>query len=382
MPRRIVTAAAATLFSAGLVAAYTQPAPAAPREAAVPATAAVSADVLNAMQRDFNLTADQALARIQFDDRAARTEQQLRGALGARFGGAWVNAEADQFVVAVTDAAAADTVRAAGATPTVVTRSERQLDSIKSTLDKRAGRMPASITGWYVDVASNTVVVESTAGTAKSASAAVAAAGVPADAIRVVPRVSAPRTLFDLRGGDAYRINGTGRCSIGFPVSGGFVTAGHCGGPGTRTQGANRVAQGTVQGNSFPGSDYGFVRVNANWTPRGVVNDYSGGTIAVRGSREAATGASICRSGSTTGLHCGRIEAKNQTVRYQQGTVFGLTRTDVCAEPGDSGGSWISGSQAQGVTSGGSGDCTFGGTTFFQPVNEILSVFGLELATS
>ena len=32
-----------------------------------------------------------------------------------------------------------------------------------------------------------------------------------------------------------------------------------------------------------------------------VVNDYKGGTVAVRGSTEAAVGAAICRSGSTTG---------------------------------------------------------------------------------
>ena len=37
--------------------------------------------------------------------------------------------------------------------------------------------------------------------------------------------------------------------------------------------------------------------------------------------------------------------------------------------------------QAQGVTSGGSGNCTVGGTTYFQPVNEILSAYGLSLVT-
>jgi streptogrisin C len=59
-----------------------------------------------------------------------------------------------------------------------------------------------------------------------------------------------------------------------------------------------------------------------------------------------------------------------------------MTQTTVCAEPGDSGGSFFSGDQAQGVTSGGSGDCRGGGTTFFQPVNEILQTFGLSLNTA
>jgi streptogrisin C len=53
-----------------------------------------------------------------------------------------------------------------------------------------------------------------------------------------------------------------------------------------------------------------------------------------------------------------------------------------CAEPGDSGGSVISGNQAQGVTSGVTGNCTSGGTTWFQPINEILSTYGLSLTIS
>jgi hypothetical protein len=58
-----------------------------------------------------------------------------------------------------------------------------------------------------------------------------------------------------------------------------------------------------------------------------------------------------------------------------------VTRTSVCAEAGDSGGSFISVDQAQGVTSGGSGDCSTGGVTYFQPVNEILTTYGLSLVT-
>ncbi|MGJ6968469.1 trypsin-like serine protease, partial [Streptosporangium sp. G11] len=62
--------------------------------------------------------------------------------------------------------------------------------------------------------------------------------------------------------------------------------------------------------------------------------------------------------------------------------VSQLVRTSVCAEPGDSGGSFISIDQAQGVTSGGSGDCTQGGTTYFQPIDEILTTYGLTLVTT
>src|SRR6185295_1914387 len=125
-----------------------------------------------------------------------------------------------------------------------------------------------------------------------------------------------------------------------------------------------------------------FVQTNNQWTPTATVATSNQGVIPVAGSQEAPVGASVCRTGSTTGTHCGTIQAKNATVNYPEGTVTGLTRTNVCAEGGDSGGSWISGDQAQGVTSGGSGDCTRGGTTFFQPVNEILATNNLTLLTT
>jgi len=186
-----------------------------------------------------------------------------------------------------------------------------------------------------------------------------------------------------VRGGDPYFIDNRARCSIGFAVTTGFVTAGHCGPVGSTTTGFNQAPQGRFTASSFPGdNDFGVVAVNGDWTPQPVVNDFNGGTVPVAGSQEAPVGASVCRSGSTTGTHCGVIQAKNATVNYPEGAVTGLTRTDVCAEAGDSGGPWLSGDQAQGVTSGGSGDCTAGGTTFFQPVNEILQDNGLTLVTT
>ena len=64
---------------------------------------------------------------------------------------------------------------------------------------------------------------------------------------------------------------------------------------------------------------------------------------------------------------------------YQEGTVNGLIDTNVCAEPGDSGGSLFDGSTALGLTSGGSGDCCSGGETFFQPVPDALSALGASI---
>ncbi|MFC8943209.1 trypsin-like serine protease, partial [Streptomyces griseoincarnatus] len=67
------------------------------------------------------------------------------------------------------------------------------------------------------------------------------------------------------------------------------------------------------------------------------------------------------------------------TVRYAEGSVGGMIQTTVCAEPGDSGGALYSGSTALGITSGGSGNCSSGGTTFFQPVTEALSAYGVSI---
>lgn len=73
------------------------------------------------------------------------------------------------------------------------------------------------------------------------------------------------------------------------------------------------------------------------------------------------------------------LQALNATVNYAEGSVSGLIQTNVCAEPGDSGGSLFAGNTALGLTSGGSGNCSSGGTTFFQPVTEALSVYGVSV---
>jgi streptogrisin C len=380
MNRPLAGAAAAILLPAGMITALVA-APAAAAPPSAPSGEAAAPAMLTAMQRDLGLTAAGARQRIARDGDAGRIQLKLQKQLGKTYAGAWLTGDASEFVVAVTDSAKAAEVTAAGATPTLVSRSAATLDAVKAGLDKAAAAAPAAaVPGWYVDVKSNTVVVQARGGTA-AARAFVKASGVDASAVRVVASSEQPRLLYDVRGGDAYYI-GSGRCSVGFSVNGGFVTAGHCGRTGTATTGFNRVAQGTFQGSSFPGNDYAWVAVNSNWTPQPWVNNYAGGNVTVAGSTVAAIGAAICRSGSTTGWRCGTVQAYNQTVNYAEGSVSGLTRTNACAEPGDSGGSWMSGQQAQGVTSGGSGNCSSGGTTYFQPVNEILSAYGRTLVTS
>lgn len=339
-------------------------------------------EVTDALQRDLGLSEAELHDQLVSETAAFGVTEQLEESLGADFGGAWLTDSAE-LTVAVTDADLVAEVEAAGAEAEVVPYSEDDLDGVHAALDRRERRAPSSVTGWYVDVVDNSVVVEVMPGGAAAAEHFVARAAVDAAAVSVEVTDERPSLLqaqYPVRGGDAY-YTPQYRCSVGFSVRGGYTTAGHCGRAGTTTSGYNRVSQGSFRGSQFPGNDHAWVAVNQNWSPQPVVNNYRGGTVVVRGRQEAPVGASICRSGSTTGWRCGTVQAKNQTVRYPQGTVYGLTRTSACAEGGDSGGAFISGNQAQGMTSGRSGNCRFGGTTFFQPLNPTLQRYGLTLVT-
>ncbi|MER6349128.1 alpha-lytic protease prodomain-containing protein [Streptomyces sp. NPDC001595] len=378
--------------SAGSAAAVTSPtAPDSAADAASSAARTLRTDaappaLLSAMERDLGLDRRQAQRRLANEAEAGAVAGRLRADLGADFAGAWVRgADSGTLTVATTDADDVRAIAARGAKATVVRHSLADLDAAKARLDRAAeGRRAPGAFVWYVDVRSNSVVVE--AARPSAARELLDAAGVDRSLARVEKSAERPRPLYDLRGGEAYYIDNSGRCSIGFPVTRGtqhgFATAGHCGRAGTSTTGANRVAQGTFQGSVFPGRDMAWVAVNSQWTATPYVLGAGGQNVQVTGSTQAPVGASVCRSGSTTGWHCGTVQQHNTSVTYPEGTITGVTRTSVCAEPGDSGGSYISGSQAQGVTSGGSGNCGSGGTTYFQPINPLLQNYGLTLRTT
>jgi streptogrisin C len=334
--------------------------------------------MIDALERDLGLSEDQVMTRLANEERAAATEKSLSSELGNdSFGGAWLNDDATQLNVATTDPAEASAIEARGAKPVVVKRSLAELNGIMAKLDQAPEKARAGAALWYVDVKTNTVSVQ--APTVEAAQALADAAGVDKSAVNVSATTEQPKPLINIIGGSPYYI-GSSRCSVGFAVTRGstpgFVTAGHCGRAGQTTSNPS----GTFQGSSFPGNDYAWVAAPGN-TVTPYVRGSGGAYVTVRGSTQASVGSSICRSGSTTGWRCGTIQQHNASVTYPQGTVTGLTRTSACAEPGDSGGSFISGNQAQGMTSGGSGNCTYGGTTYHQPVNEALSVYGLTLVT-
>ncbi|EKX62652.1 S1 family peptidase, partial [Streptomyces ipomoeae] len=192
-----------------------------------------------------------------------------------------------------------------------------------------------------------------------------------------------------LEGGDAI-FGGGARCSAGFNVTNadgtpGFLTAGHCGvaeSEWSEEEGGAPIGTVDAATATFPGAgDFALVKYNDPATQAASTVDLGNGqTVNINAAGEATVGLQVFRMGSTTGLADGQVTGLDATVNYPEGTVTGLIQTDVCAEPGDSGGSlFTEDGQAIGLTSGGSGDCTVGGETFFQPVTTALAAVGATI---
>ncbi|MEU6669595.1 S1 family peptidase [Streptomyces sp. NPDC046727] len=316
---------------------------------------------------------------------AGDTGAALVARLGtARTAGNWIGADG-RPVVAVTDEAAARAVRRAGAEAKVVSHSMNELKSATATL-RSAPRVPG--TAWVVDYRTNRVVVQ--ADRTVSAGDWSRLTGV-AEGIGGFVRMERTKGTFTTRLNGAQPILSTGgRCSAGFNVTNGqsdfILTAGHCGPAGSIWFADNQGDQqlGNTVNSSFPGSDFSLVQYNGGKAGAGadVVAVGGGKGVRITGAADPAVGQRVFRSGSTSGLHDGQVTALNATVNYPEGTVTGLIETNVCAEPGDSGGPLFSEGIALGVTSGGNGDCRTGGTTFFQPVTKALTTLGVRLIVS
>jgi streptogrisin D len=293
--------------------------------------------------------------------------------LGARSAGSYLDRASGRLVVTVTNAADAAAVRTAGGMPKTVTRSGTALSQVTATLDRTA-KVPG--TAWAVDPATNQVVVsvDDTVTGAKLAKVRAATAKL-GGAVRMQHMAGTFSTR--ISGGDA--ILGTQfRCSLGFNVTDGsanfFITAGHCGNvePTWSTSGGDVI--GDTVDSQFPDNDFALVQYTGSVPAEGTAGGQDITTAA-----DAVVGESVERRGSTTGVHGGTVTATDQTVNFPEGTVNGMIQTTVCAEPGDSGGPLYDGGTALGITSGGSGDCTSGGVTFFQPVTEALSAYGVSV---
>ncbi|WP_369220989.1 S1 family peptidase [Streptomyces sp. R39] len=322
---------------------------------------------------------------------------QLQQSLGQAFAGSYYDSAKQQLVVNVVNGDSNVIVQAqkAGAVVRQVQNSTKDLQAVAQTLKTKA-TIPG--TAWAVDPKTNKVVVsaDSTVTGTKWDTLQSTVRSLGSNMATLKKSSGAFKTL--VSGGDAIFSqvqNGTVRCSLGFNVtasdgSPAFLTAGHCG-VAAKDWSDSETGQpiATVDQAQFPGNgDFSLVKYNdATTQAPSEVNTGNGQTVAINQAVDATVGETVFRMGSTTGLHDGQVTGLDATVNFQSetdpngvDTVTGLIQTNVCAEAGDSGGSlFTQDGGAVGMTSGGSGDCTAGGETFFQPVTAALQATGATL---
>ncbi|WP_416956445.1 S1 family peptidase [Streptomyces sp. Agncl-13] len=310
---------------------------------------------------------------------AGKLASTLGKDLGTDAAGTFYDAKTKSLVVNVLDKTAADTVEAAGAKARIVENSLAELTSARTTL-KQDATIPG--TSWATDPTTNKVVVtaDRTVSDAEWTKLTKVVDGLGGKA--ELQRTKGEFKPF-IAGGDAISGSG-GRCSLGFNVVKGgapyFITAGHCTEAISTWSDSSGNEIGTNEQSSFPDNDFGLVKYTSDVAHPSEVDLYNGSSQAITHAAAATVGEKVTRSGSTTQVHTGTVTGLDATVNYGNGDIVnGLIQTDVCAEPGDSGGSLFDGDAAIGLTSGGSGDCTSGGETFFQPVTEALSTFGAQI---
>jgi hypothetical protein len=311
-----------------------------------------------------------------------------------------------RVVVAVTDQAAAETVRTVGAVAEVVPYSTADLDSAKAELDQLAG-IPN--TAWSVDQSRNRVDVQIYDGVSAADRArietAVSGYGDAVDITESSGKIES--TAYDMRGGlgitSGYTFNGQNwiaTCSAGFNVQNDagkkyMLTAGHCMANGAvnwnRRSGDIPLGRAVdwVYGNDSDQSDYGVVEyTNSNVTPYGTIQYKDGTEGQISRSAPAFTGEKTMRVGTSSQDLVGMVLATDSTVTYDDGTTLHhMIKASNCTVHGDSGGALFSGDTALGIASGGNyadepcgdSDAQSDRASWYAPVWRVASLKGLKI---
>jgi hypothetical protein len=354
------------------------------------ATAAPQYDsaMVEALAVELGTTPSQAAARLDQQQRLTGKLAALQAA-GVSTDGAYF----DRTGALIVATSSPDKVKSAGLTPRAAVRGERALNRLSGQVERAIGAELTQVQSWGPDLERDQVVVTVEPGASDalvSKLSALDGVTVERGAARVVPQADVvPGRIMDL-------VPGT-NCSLGFTGTRNgakvMLTAGHCVVSNPDVLDANGTHIGKGVGTRFPSVDMGIMNIDAEDTPRGYVDTRMSSTVAIRGMSKAPVGTTICKAGNTTGWTCGKITHYNQSVRYssESVTTTGLARATVCTEGGDSGGAYISGNTAQGMTSGGpsGSECGFnqganatGSYSFYQPVVDAANFYGVTLTTS
>jgi streptogrisin D len=314
------------------------------------------------------ISQEQALRELSQQPANKALLAKLSRQLGSHAAGTFLDPATGRAVVNVLDQHAAQQVASAGAVPRLVRYGTQELRSVKAAFD-RAAAVPN--TAWGIDPVSDSVVLTvSDAAPSAGAARLLALAGQFGDRVQVRHTANAMRTY--VADGDEIDTD-QWICSAGFNVNKGgqnyIIDAGHC------TQGLpswNGIGPSTDS--QFPGTDYGLIENDSGDAP-GAVDTYDGNQQPITSYADATVGEQLCKSGRTTQVTCGSVQALDQTVDYGNGDVVnGLVETNVQAGEGDSGGPWYDGSTGLGTTSGGDSS-----TTYFQPLSAAISAYGVTL---
>ena len=309
-----------------------------------------------------------------------------------------------QLVVNVHSPADAAVAREQGLTPRTVVRGEKALaklqTQVQAMFDRSGSRQLQSI---GADLPTDRVQVVLQPGKQSAQTVALVKQLKAIPGVDVSTSSTTLTMTADVIGGQIMDLVPGTNCSLGFPgtTSNGnnvLLSAGHCleGNPDILNAAGTHLGKGI--GSRFrtgqPSVDMGLMDIDSEDVGRGYIDNRNGQTTTVTGSSKAPVGSTICKAGNTTGWTCGTISQYNLTVNYgsPSGAVTrttGLARSTVCTEGGDSGGAYISGTIAQGMTSGGPSDghdCGFnqggnatGSYSFYQPVVDAASYYGVTL---
>lgn len=384
-----------------------------PAAGAAPADAAVQAQV-RSFAATTGLSYDDAVQYFALTNAVGDLHARAAAEFPTTFAGVWrTPADGGLVHVAFTRAAATSAARLLVGFPrrdlvrvTTADTSLRALDALAARVAadravlRRYGLATSSV---GVDVTVGGVLLEVTS-PLSSAREIVAAryAGSPvtvrsgapmAPAVGVCARAVCPLEakggiqLLGSVGADVFSCTsgfGATKNSTGAPV---LLTAGHCFPSGGVAFNA-AFPIGQVGTRVWPGGDAELIdqlpvypRSNeVVWTDPGFSLFVRG--VVGRGVTETV-GAPVCRTGITTQNQCGTIQALNTTVTYVTGeTLFGMTRTSACVQPGDSGGPFMAGNDAYGITSGGTiGLCGPSTTSLYYPAPRVESALGVRINT-
>lgn len=393
----------ASVANAAAVAPVAPPANAAATPDPARAPENVDPDAAQALAHQHHITVAEATERLARQQARGAQGARIEKSLGGRSGGIYLDSDGE-LVVTTLDAAGDGVATRGGARARRVDDSSARLDAITKQLDRQvAANGAGGVQGWYVDVPTNTVVVTVSEGAGDPSTVALTKRAESfGDSVRLEyrPADQAPQPAEWLVGGFEFLMSDNAHvCSVGFDTVDAsnrnvVLTAGHCVTSGNLSR--NGYVIGAARTTNYPGDDFGtfWNSYPGYWQPSPSIYKYNGTYARVVGQWDnPPVGATVCKSGRTTGFTCGTITGLNQTVTYTGGKVlYGLVRHNACVEGGDSGGSNISaGNYALGVTSGAStptsgayaGKCLSksgsANVSWYQPVGEALTRNGLRL---